>query len=81
MFGHLYEDDEMVEIAIETGLRTQNDSWSCGLRAVAFITHLLLGINPANYEYDLEKVGKFIMQIIKIDRPSRKVIVNGQFGQ
>ncbi|KAK6111982.1 hypothetical protein QQG55_45835 [Brugia pahangi] len=81
MFGHLYEDDEMVEIAIETGLRTQNDSWSCGLRAVAFITHLLLGINPANYEYDLEKVGKFIMQIIKIDRPSRKVIANGQFGQ
>lgn len=47
MFGHLYEDDEIVEIAIETGLSTQNDCWSCGLRAVAFTTHLLLGINPA----------------------------------
>ncbi|EFO20145.1 hypothetical protein LOAG_08348 [Loa loa] len=81
MFGHLYQDDEIVEIAVETGLSTQNDCWSCGLRAVAFITHLLLGINPANYEYDLEKVGKFIMEIIKMDRPNRKVIAGGQFGQ
>uniref|UniRef100_A0A8R1TQW6 Ubiquitin-like protease family profile domain-containing protein n=1 Tax=Onchocerca volvulus TaxID=6282 RepID=A0A8R1TQW6_ONCVO len=81
MFGHLYQDDELVEIAVETGLSTQNDCWSCGLRAVAFITHLLLGINPANYEYDLEEVGKFIMQIIKMDRPNRKVIASGQFGR
>ncbi|CAG9536808.1 unnamed protein product [Cercopithifilaria johnstoni] len=81
MFGHLYQDDEIVEIAIETGLSTQNDCWSCGLRAVAFTTHLLLGINPANYEYDLEKVGKFTMEIIKMDRPDRNVIASGQIGQ
>ncbi|OZC06831.1 hypothetical protein X798_06171, partial [Onchocerca flexuosa] len=81
MFGHLYQDDELVEIAVETGLSTQNDCWSCGLRAVAFITHLLLGINPANYEYDLEEVGKFITQVIKMDRPNRNVIASGQFGR
>lgn len=49
MFGHLYEDGTIIEIAVETGLSTQNDCWSCGLRAVAFITHLLLGIDPAKF--------------------------------
>ncbi|KAL3989887.1 hypothetical protein ACH3XW_29445 [Acanthocheilonema viteae] len=81
IFGHLYQDDEIVEIAVETGLSTQNDCWSCGLRSVAFTTHLLLGINPVNYEYDLEKVGKFTMEIIKMDRPDRKVIASGEIGQ
>ncbi|MCP9257278.1 hypothetical protein DINM_000493 [Dirofilaria immitis] len=81
IFGHLYQDDEIVEIAVETGLSTQNDCWSCGLRAVAFITHLLLGFNPANYEYDLEKVREFITEIIKMDRPNRKIIASGQFSR
>ncbi|VDK75612.1 unnamed protein product [Litomosoides sigmodontis] len=81
LFGHLYEEDERVEIAIETGLSTQNDCWSCGLRAVAFITHLLLGINPASYEYDLEKIRKFILKITKMDRLDLSVIVAAQLGQ
>ncbi|VDN03147.1 unnamed protein product [Thelazia callipaeda] len=80
MFAHLYDDDELIEVAVETGLSTQNDSWSCGLRAVAFITHLVFGINPTRYEYDLEKVRKFIMDIIKMDRPSRELLANAQFG-
>uniref|UniRef100_A0AAF5Q6S9 Uncharacterized protein n=1 Tax=Wuchereria bancrofti TaxID=6293 RepID=A0AAF5Q6S9_WUCBA len=67
-------------------LSTKNDFWSCGEQlhslyiyylalirlTVAFIIHLLLGINPAK---------KFIMQIIKMDRHSCKVIANGLFGQ
>uniref|UniRef100_A0A915Q0I1 Ubiquitin-like protease family profile domain-containing protein n=1 Tax=Setaria digitata TaxID=48799 RepID=A0A915Q0I1_9BILA len=81
MFGHLYQENEVVEIAVERGLSTQNDCWSCGLRAAAFTTDLLLGIDPANYEYDLEKVGKFIMEIIKMDKPSREIIASAQFGQ
>uniref|UniRef100_A0A1I8EFC5 Uncharacterized protein n=1 Tax=Wuchereria bancrofti TaxID=6293 RepID=A0A1I8EFC5_WUCBA len=61
MFGHLHENDEMIEIAIETGLSTQNDSWSCGLRA--------------------KKSENSLCKIIQMDRPSRKVIANEQFGQ
>uniref|UniRef100_A0A0R3RR19 ULP_PROTEASE domain-containing protein n=1 Tax=Elaeophora elaphi TaxID=1147741 RepID=A0A0R3RR19_9BILA len=81
VFGHLYEDDEIVEIAVETGLSTQKDCWSCGLRSVAFTTHLLFGINPAHYEYDLEKVAKFILEIIKMNKPDRNIIATEQIGQ
>lgn len=81
LFRHLYAENEAMDIGIEMGLSPQKDCWSCGLRAVAHITHIVLGIHPVRYEYDLEMVRDFFSSILDISKPNRQLFVDASLGR
>ncbi|VDM23717.1 unnamed protein product [Toxocara canis] len=81
LFRHLYDEDEPLEIGIEMGLSPQQDCWSCGLRAVGHITHIVLGIHPVRYEYDLELVRDFFSRILDTLKPSRHIFESASLGK
>lgn len=49
MFKHLSHGTNRIKVKYAIGLEKQYDSWTCGLRAVAYITYRALDHDPRWY--------------------------------
>ncbi|CAI5447937.1 unnamed protein product [Caenorhabditis angaria] len=74
-FSHLFE-DQSFEIGVDLNFEQQNDTFSCGYRAIGAVLDLARGLNPANQVYSRRAIFNFIRDVINEKNPDWEMFLN-----
>ncbi|VDN01436.1 unnamed protein product [Thelazia callipaeda] len=69
MFGHLTSNNE-VKVRYEIAIEKQDDMWSCGLHAIAYVTCRAFDYDPQCYVFKMDKVFKYFCNLLNVQSPN-----------